>query len=192
MHKIIAIGGEPATGKSSLMKSVIKELGHPVFPNDKFFDLPCIRYGFTPEIIILGIYDDSVFSGTDRYAMNIQPVAEKMIDNVASTGDRNFVILFEGDRLFNEKFLVKITSYPSIVLKTFVLKCSQEQKAARHATRDNQNESWLAGRATKVQTILTHNRFLNNRYNVTELISGVPFDMDYNTKMILQEIKNGS
>ena len=66
-NRIIAIGGEPASGKTTLMKSILKN-----------FSLKKFKYGFVrgyynDNIYFIGIYNNDVFSGTDKLSMAVQP-----------------------------------------------------------------------------------------------------------------------
>ena len=69
MAEIIAIGGVPASGKSTLMKKVIKE-----YKPLKTFKYGLIRglYDKEKNLYFIGIYDDSVFCGTDKLSMAVQ------------------------------------------------------------------------------------------------------------------------
>ena len=101
--KIIALGGEPATGKTTLMFELIKKTDDwQIVKPEKLLDA---MYSDKLKTYILGKYekDGNTFQGTDRLSMAVQPDAVKFLK---SAKDVN--IIFEGDRLFNSKFIDSI------------------------------------------------------------------------------------
>lgn len=150
--KIIAIGGVPASGKSSIVKEVMLQLGQGLAT--KVQDLDCIVFQ-ERKFIVLGIYrQGEVFSGTDRYSMAIQPKAVQFFQVL--NDDPNYddwTVLFEGDRLFNGKFLEFITQELQVKYKIVFITASEEVLAQRHSSRDNQDGTWLKGRVTKVERL---------------------------------------
>jgi ABC-type multidrug transport system ATPase subunit len=68
--KVIAIGGEPGTGKTTLMRHLITRLG----PFEKHYkDFSLVPYLSSGEVCILGKYQDGeTFAGTDRMSMSCQ------------------------------------------------------------------------------------------------------------------------
>jgi hypothetical protein len=191
MTKFIAIGGEPATGKSTLMKRIIDKieiLSEKSFSEQKFFGLPVMANG--SGVIIFGVYETGhLYGGTDRFAMNIQPAAENFAKKaLQSMNESGFTIIFEGDRLFNEKYLDYLVRLGHI-LKTFVIECDTAEKERRHRERgDKQNEIWKKGRITKIETIKRHNTFLNDRYHLTVLQNANAESIDWNAQIIMREI----
>ena len=70
--KVIAVMGEPGSGKTSLMKNVMKGLGigYEVEKHN------LVRYHHSNNLYVLGIYEeDKTFSGTDALSMAVQPDA---------------------------------------------------------------------------------------------------------------------
>jgi GTPase SAR1 family protein len=175
--KIIAIGGEPAVGKTTLIRKFFSN--YSPWYQFKYKKL----YGhFNKELhlVILGVYSaKEVFSGTDRLSMSVQPDFEEFIDK----NKPNYNILFEGDRLFNLKSIKKAES--CMDLKVYILE--SDFIDSRHKDRnDNQSEKFIKGRRTKVKnikeylkenfTVLKNNteNDLNKNYNVlcNNLIGG--------------------
>lgn len=155
--KIIAIGGEPGAGKTTLMKEIIKR--YDVEP--KYDNFKLVPYLQKNNIYILGKYEEGeVFSGTDRMSMAVQPEAIKFL---ASLSDDS-VVLYEGDRLFTSSFLEHcIDNYD---LQIFYLKTDKSVRQERYKERgSNQNETWLQGRETKVANILSNMVLLFNTYS---------------------------
>lgn len=142
--RIIALGGIPASGKSTLMKKVLKE-----YQPLKSFKYGLLRgvYSESLNIYFLGIYDKSVFCGTDKLSMAVQPHFIKMIDKVP-----NAKFVFEGDRLFNQSLFDKHQC------EIIVIKANQETIEKRHNLRgDNQTPKFLKAKQTKINNILSKN-----------------------------------
>lgn len=144
MAEIIAIGGVPASGKSTLMKKVIKE-----YKPLKTFKYGLIRglYDKEQNLYFIGIYDDSVFCGTDKLSMAVQPHFFKLIDKLPQA---RFV--FEGDRLFNQSLFDKYDC------EIVVLNANEKTIDQRHKQRsDNQTDRFKKAKQTKINNILNKN-----------------------------------
>jgi uridine kinase len=146
--KVIAVMGEPGSGKTSLMKNVMKGLGigYEVEKHN------LVRYHHSNNLYVLGIYEeDKTFSGTDALSMAVQPDAISFL----GTLNKGAVVLFEGDRLCTASFLEHCNSlYDTTVV---YLKTDRDVRKERYAERgSNQNETWLAGRESKIANILTN------------------------------------
>lgn len=185
--KVIVIAGEPAVGKSTLMKRVIERIGWSgkEITSDGFV---YTVVGLDKRVAVLGFYEEGeTFGGTDRYAMNIQSKAETALEELA---EKHRVLLFEGDRLFNAKFLESL--HKRFPMKVFLLEANAEEKEKRHSKRgDSQNKTWLAGRATKLENILKYNNAMKNRYRISVLTNETEQELQSNTDTIIQEINNG-
>lgn len=164
--RVFAIGGEPATGKSSLMKAVIASLTG----ERKLFQFGLLRGYMYPDakLFIFGVYDEKVFSGTDRLSMAVQRDAQIFIQN----GDQQYseyLVLFEGDRLFNQKFLDFCrASLGADNVGAVVLAASDPEKERRHLDRkDTQTEQFKKSRRTKYQNILLKSEWVQPVLNQT-------------------------
>jgi len=152
--KIIAIGGEPGAGKTSLMKKIIEK--YKMLPAYEAFKL--VPYLNKNNYYVLGKYEqDEVFAGTDRMSMAVQPEAKKFLSSLPE----NSIVLFEGDRLFNSSFLeMCVELYDT---KIIYLKTSKNVRQGRYEERkSNQNETWLQGRETKISNILSNIQLMFN------------------------------
>jgi uridine kinase len=152
--KIIAIGGEPGAGKTSLMKKIIEK--YKMLPAYEAFKL--VPYLNKNNYYVLGKYEQNeVFAGTDRMSMAVQPEAKKFLSSLPE----NSIILFEGDRLFNSSFLeMCVELYDT---KIIYLKTSKNVRQERYEERkSNQNETWLQGRETKISNILSNIQLMFN------------------------------
>lgn len=148
MIRLIALGGEPATGKTSLMRAFLGARA-----SWKPFQYGLLRGSRAGNVFVLGLYDPSeTFAGTDRLSMAVQPHAVKFL---AALKAENFgaVVVFEGDRLFNSSFISAAKAVCDVRL--LLLEVSEDAKKKRHAFRgDSQTESWLKGRKTKLENVL--------------------------------------
>lgn len=155
--RIIAIGGEPGSGKTTLMKALMEK-----YPTEKKYDsFKLVPYHQKDSLYILGKYEEGeVFSGTDRMSMAVQPAAIEFLGTLPSDS----VVLFEGDRLFTASFLENcLDKYD---LDIVYLSTEKETREERYKERGSeQNETWLAGRITKINNILTNMTLM---FNVTK------------------------
>jgi hypothetical protein len=152
------MGGEPATGKTTLMFRLISMADDWVTCKpEKLLDA---MYSKKLNLYILGKYvnDGNVFQGTDRLSMAVQPDAEKFFSNLAyesSADDHTVNVIFEGDRLFNGKLLDKLSSWFPESFKVLVLTASHDTKEQRHVDRkDDQDDKFKNSRATKISNIM--------------------------------------
>lgn len=154
--KVVAIGGEPGAGKSTLMKIFIESFKmEPVFDKVKL-----VPYHKSPEkqYYVLGKYEEGeVFSGTDRMSMAVQPEAVKFLASLP----KDAVVLFEGDRLFTASFLEHcVENYETNIIYLSTDKSVREERYKERGS--NQNETWLQGRETKIANILSNMTLMFN------------------------------
>jgi hypothetical protein len=148
--KIIGIFGIPCTGKSALMRRIKSSLSCK-WEEKKYSTLV---YETHPPYIILGKYSGEHFDGTDTLSMSVIKDAENFIASL--TGDR--IVLFEGDRLFNSRFLNFCQSVAGEDNCHFILlEVSQEVFVQRYKERANkgtaQSSSFIKSRLTKCRNI---------------------------------------
>lgn len=154
MRHIIALAGEPATGKTTIVQGIIERLGGvKEFEKFKFGTLTGL-YNLAENLFILGVYDGSTFAGTDRLSMAVIKDAVLYLENTKDRVDfKNSTLLFEGDRLCNQRFFdaCKATCDTSIIF----LIADEEVKILRHKKRgDTQSDKWLKGRETKIRNLM--------------------------------------
>lgn len=154
--KVIAIGGEPGSGKTSLMKEIIQHYG--VEPKYEAFKL--VPYLQKDNIYVLGKYEEGeVFSGTDRMSMAVQPEAVKFLASLPN----NSVVLFEGDRLFTASFLEHcLDKYDLDIIYLSTTKLIREERYKERGS--SQNETWLQGRETKISNIMSNMTLMFNTF----------------------------
>ena len=123
------------------------------------------------NIYILGLYDGSTFSGTDKLAMNVYPHFTSFLKKVPDA-----VVVFEGNRLFVPKLFA--THECEIV----VVKAEEDLIRERFEKRgSNQPERFLKSVATKTANIIAN-------YETTTLQNDTPEDLERNTQHILNLI----
>jgi len=146
--KVIAIGGEPGSGKTTLMWKLIEKLK----PEAKFSEFKLVPYHQKDNVYILGKYEGGeTFAGTDRMSRSVQPEAIKFL----ATLPTDAIVIYEGDRLFTSSFLEHCNE--KYDLSIIYLRTTKNERNIRYAKRgSNQNETWLAGRESKVNNIMTN------------------------------------
>ncbi len=146
-RQIIAIGGRPASGKTTLMRAILSR-----YKNELYEPVRGLYCHAVPEInaAVIGKYDTpELYAGTDRLSMNIQPAAQTFVR------DSSLNILFEGDRLFNLSFLRFLHALPDSRVSVIYLDARDEILKNRYEERgSNQSAIFLKSRATKYHNIL--------------------------------------
>jgi len=167
--RVIAIGGEPGAGKSTLMKQILSKLDW----KEQYTNFKLVPYLQCSNYYVLGKYEDGeTFSGTDRMSMAVQPEAVKFLATLPSDA----VVLFEGDRLFTASFLEHcVENYDTDILYLETDKSIREDRYKERGS--NQNETWLRGRESKIANILSNmtlmfntSKFKNNTLQDQEII----------------------
>jgi len=158
MVKVIAMGGEPATGKTTLMFRLISMADDwKICKPEKLLDA---MYSEKLNLYILGKYanDGNVFQGTDRLSMAVQPDAEKFfvgLDSDSTQGGYNINVIFEGDRLFNGKMLDRLSELFPNDFKILILTVKDSTLDQRHIDRkDDQDDKFKNSRKTKISNIM--------------------------------------
>lgn len=148
-RKIIAVGGVPGTGKTTLFRKYMEDKEWVETAPAK---LVTAMYNQERDLYILGKYDEGeTFAGTDRLSMAVQPPLQEWI------ASHNCNILFEGDRVFNQSFLEFCMSLPNTELQVVYLKAPKTMLEQRYKDRgSDQSEQFLRGRETKYSNILSN------------------------------------
>jgi broad-specificity NMP kinase len=148
-RKIIAVGGVPGTGKTTLFRKYMEDKSWIETAPAK---LVVASYNSDRDLYVLGKYDEGeTFAGTDRLSMAVQPPLQEWI------ASHNCNILFEGDRVFNQSFLEFCMGLPNTELQVVYLKAPQAMLEQRYKDRgSDQSEQFLRGRETKYSNILSN------------------------------------
>lgn len=148
-RKIIAVGGQPGTGKTTLFR---KYMENKDWISCEPAKLVSASYNVDRDLYILGKYDEGeTFAGTDRLSMAVQPPLQEWI------ASHNCNILFEGDRVFNQSFLEFCMGLPNTELQVVYLKAPKDLLEQRYKDRgSDQSEQFLRGRETKYSNLLSN------------------------------------
>ena len=148
-RKIIAVGGQPGTGKTTLFR---KYMEGKTWVETNPAKLVVANYNTERDLYILGKYEEGeIFAGTDRLSMAVQPPLQEWI------ASHNCNILFEGDRVFNQSFLEFCMELPNTDLLVVYLKAPKETLEQRYKDRgSDQSEQFLRGRETKYSNLLSN------------------------------------
>lgn len=141
---IIGIGGEPASGKSTVMWSFFNDV-----PDWKGFKFKKLRgyYSKSMDLYLLGIYNGALFQGTDKLSMT---VAVDLYEFAGRVGESR--ILFEGDRLFSAKVLKTLEEAGSQVIKIVLTTTNQAERIVERGSV--QTEQFKKAKATKIANML--------------------------------------
>ena len=148
-RKLIAVGGSPGTGKTTLFRKFMEGKNfQPVEPAKLVSAMYCAEL----DLYVLGKYEEGeVFAGTDRLSMAVQPAVSEWI------ASHNCNVLFEGDRIFNQSFLEFAMGLPDTDLQVVFLNAPKEVLEQRYAERgSDQSEQFLRGRETKYNNLLSN------------------------------------
>lgn len=153
MRKIIAVAGQPGTGKTTLFREFMKNY---TWEKQEPLKMLPVMYCKELDLYVLGKYEEGeLFAGTDRLGMSIQPIAQQFVAETKSN------ILFEGDRLTNGKFYDHLLSLSDTEVQFVVLTVKSDTLTKRYSDRgSNQSETFLKGRETKISNILTNFDFM--------------------------------
>lgn len=149
VRKLIAVGGSPGTGKTTLFRKYMEsKVFQPVEPAK----LVSAMYNTERDLYILGKYEEGeVFAGTDRLSMAVQPAMQEWI------ASHNCNVLFEGDRIFNQSFLEFAMGLPDTELHIVFLNAPKSVLEQRYKDRgSDQSEQFLRGRETKYSNLLSN------------------------------------
>jgi broad-specificity NMP kinase len=148
-RKLIAVGGQPGTGKTTLFRKFME--------GKDWMDVSPVKlvnasYNTERDLYILGKYEEGqIFAGTDRLSMAVQPPLQEWL------ASHNCNILFEGDRIFNQSFLEFAMGLPNTDLQVVYLKAPKEILEQRYKNRgSDQSEQFLRGRETKYSNLLSN------------------------------------
>ena len=162
--RIVAIGGEPATGKTTLLRAFLKLLS-----SGSFCELGQVKYHLweSEYLVVLGDYRQSGFAGTDRLSMSVQPQDFEFVRSLSADPLTKWAVVFEGDRLFNTSFLSECKEISDLVC--WILDTEQGEKERRCLERGSkQNEIWMKGRVSKIRRIASQFEVNTKRHDTKE------------------------
>lgn len=144
--KVIAIMGEPCTGKSRIAKRLLK-IG--AWKKKKRGLVKYHRQENTGTILLGRYEDDEQFPGTDKLSMAVQPQVIEFLKTVNNT------VIFEGDRLCNWSMFNAIINMGMKLRIYHVQTDAKILRKRRDAERD-QSSSFLKRQKTKVDNLVKH------------------------------------
>jgi len=148
--RFIGIIGEPCAGKTTITRKILEKLGTWTELKEPY--ILAMHYE-QAKVIVLGMYDDQLFSGTDRLSMAVEP---KMKEWLLKIKDQypDHTVYFEGDRLGTLNFMTWLNQNFK-QNHFFYIDASDDVKHFRHTNRgDTQTDKFLKGRETKYKNIL--------------------------------------
>lgn len=148
--KIVGLIGEPASGKSTVFRKLLAGFGAGEIKKEGL-----VAYTEYPDdkVIVAGIYDEQVFSGTDRLSKGCGPkYREWLTAKCADDAYSNWVFYWEGERFSNSKFFDFFRDECDDVT-IYYLTADEETLNERNANRSNQNPSWRKGMATRMRNL---------------------------------------
>lgn len=143
--KVTMLIGEPAVGKSTIMKKFMSRVGNWMFESPKW--VPHHVHLKNGEVVfVLGRYDDKTheFPGTDRMSMACQKHVIQFL--IAALNDGVKAVFFEGDRLGNDS-MIKALQYMVDDLAVLHIATNQDRK------RDSQSDTFRMSRRTKIRNM---------------------------------------
>jgi len=159
--RLIGLLGGPATGKTTVMRCYLKSLGYAVSMKWKSIQYTFYSSKTYGRVIVLGVYDNKPFSGTDRLSASAINDACEFLKNIKDwKGQETNTVVFEGDKLSCDRFFkeAKESGYDLFLIKVAP---SQEVLELRRSKRV-QNRKWVQTRDTKVEN-------LKNKWVVREM-----------------------
>ena len=149
--KVTFFIGVPGCGKTTLMREKLAKL-RKVEQDELVADGMVKYHKFEKQkTLVLGIYDESTFAGTDRLAKSCGPKFREWLVANAETYE-GWDLVMEGERFMNDKSLPLLFEQES--MKLVCLKVTEEELVRRREARNNtQNETWLKGMTTRVQNV---------------------------------------
>ena len=160
---IISIIGQPTSGKTTLVRSIIKGLGS----YKECEPFPLFKCQEHNDILIIGRYtEEETFGGTDRLSYStIKPFRDFIDEQVKNYRH----IMYEGDRFSNN--LEWLLDNHDAICYTLTVNAKEEER--RHKLRnDTQSETWLKGRRTQIDNF-RKNFNLMGRLNVRDTSEGL-------------------
>ena len=156
MPKVYYLAGVPASGKSSILRELIKRL---IQIDPESFQHGKLHGIKGQGVAVYGIYDGGKFDGTDRLSMTVIDDAIDYYKNEAEPSGVK-VIIVEGDRLLCRRFL------DSVRARIIVIDAEPRELMRRHIQRgDTQESAFLKRCRTKVNNICTAygvKKYMNN------------------------------
>ena len=157
---VLAIGGPPANGKTTLMKKIFaladdwSEKRQPVKLLDGYYSKKLNTW-------ILGVYEDSggTFQGADKLSKQVPP---QLVKFIRENADKPVNILFEGANVVTSKTLGEIVDC-DINFAMLRLMVAGSLKQDRHKVRgDKQNAQFKKAKETQIENVATNPKLFDS------------------------------
>ncbi len=165
MKNIIGVCGEPATGKTTLVRALIASLATHVGQYEKYGTLEYLT--LRTGVVVLGRYTGETFDGTDKLSMNVVVDAEKWL---AEKGPLFTTMVFEGDRLFCARWIracIESGAACRFIQLSFSPAVFSRRYRVRREAGNAQKISFIKGRRTKYANLRKQFPFIEYRINDT-------------------------
>lgn len=152
---ILAVAGEPATGKSFIIRQILDKAKD--WEPSRFGKVLDYTYSKALNLYVLGVYKKGEkFPGTDRLSRNVYDDAKAFIKTMAK---KPVNVVFEGERLLTREILdLALTQETNLAILRF--RVSEDLKKQRHLLRkDNQKDKTIKAMMTKVENICQSEKF---------------------------------
>lgn len=155
--KTILLIGQCGSGKTWAMTELLK-----LYNTKKAkIGLNGFRIDEDKKIIIIGVYDGSVFQGSDKLSMAVMSDSDKL---KSVQNKYNFKIIAEGDRFTNSTFINKFNPY--------IIKINDNGKQGRDKRNSTQSERHLKAIESRVNNI-KENILVKNSLEALDLIKKI-------------------
>jgi hypothetical protein len=148
--KVVGFIGVPGVGKSTRMRKIIEGLGSGTLEKEGM-----VSFHLFPETksVVVGIYDDQLFSGTDRLGMAIAVKFREWATAKFLDGEHDdWTMYWEGQR-FSTNPMMKFF-FENFDANIYLLEESDEVLQQRQDERGNkQTASFLKGMKTRVENL---------------------------------------
>jgi hypothetical protein len=134
----ILIVGRPGTGKTWVMKELIK-----LYQCGRRQRIKRFWWHTNDEVYVVGKYDGTTFEGSDRFSLAVMMDLDQFLEYT-----ENKITIFEGDRFMNGTFIGKA--------KPTIIKVLGDGKEGREKRGSNQTETHLKKMQTRVANIEAH------------------------------------
>lgn len=148
MH-ILGLIGEPAAGKSTVMKNFIATLGKGEIVKD---GLVVFTQYPDDKVVVAGKYEEGVtFCGTDTLSKGCGPKYRVWLEQVhRDPAFEGWTFVWEGERFSNNPFMELFVKLGATI---YYLEADEDTLNERNADRSNQNPTWRKGMRTRMHNL---------------------------------------
>ena len=155
--KTILLVGNCGSGKTWVMKQLLKKL------NSKRAKMKQCFFNIDEEkkIVVLGVYDNTIFEGSDRLSMSVSQDFESLRK---IQKEKNWIVIAEGQRFSNKNFIETFNPY--------IIKIKDTGEKGIKNRNSNQTERHLKSISTLVKNI-KENYLVEDSNNALFLINKI-------------------